>query len=159
MESTGDQGLPRFLPQWKSLKIGRGALITQKICYWDYICHFVHRWWWWMKHCFHPAGTLWVTFGNINKCPPHWQNVHHRWQNLLHIWGRICQMSYQSAHHRRQCWNYWVTAETIHTSNDALATHNKPGKYQSPTAESVPARASFRKSDRKCPGLRYWWVT
>ena len=57
---------------------------------------------------------------------------------------------------RRQCRNYSDATETIYTSLKALATHNQPVRYQSPTAERVSPRANFRKSDITCPGLHYF---
>ena len=50
-----------------------------------------------------------------------------------------------SAHYQRQCQNYWVTTEAIYISIKALATHNQPVKYQSPTARSLSTGANFRK--------------
>ena len=88
--------------------------------------------------------------------PYHWQNVPPQVREPAPYMGQVLSKDV-SAHYRCQCRNNWKRTETIYTSLEALAANNQPVKYQSPTTKSVSTRASFRKSDRTCPGLPYWF--
>ena len=83
----------------------------------------------------------------------------HTWQNLPHNNTGQALSNEVSAHHRRQCQNYWDTTETICWSSlellEALATRNQPEKYPSPTVKSGLTRANFRKKDRTGASLTY----
>ena len=158
MEPTSDQGSPRLLPKWKSLKIGKTAQIAQNIFYWDQV---------WPSFCIGivdddgERNVLSILQGLsgwhpviLRSVPPLTECVQgdRTWPGPY--MGQVMSNEV-SAHYRRQWRNYWDTTETIHISHEALATRNHPVKYQSPTAKSVSTRANLRKSDRACPGLPY----
>ena len=50
----------------------------------------------------------------------------------------------------------WDTTEQSIHDLKLLFLCYRPGKYQSPTIESVSTQTNFIKNGRRCPGLPYW---
>ena len=116
-----------------------------------------------IKCSFYPPGTPWVAFGDNRSCITTDKMCPHRWQNLPHIRGRFCQMTHQHKIGYSVEISWDTTEPSLHKLK-LLFLCNWPGKYQSPTIESVSTQTNLEKKWQKVvrsPLLRVLqcWIT